>query len=162
MERFKRYEESFLNSCRIVARNSKNLSSTGKDWSKYDALLSLTVSTEDEVSEAEAFLAALESETASLPMHEQQLMELRVEECREDFRKTCAQFRQAVAGAEKSFIDRAPPSRAGTSANSGRVPPKTSFEVSSGSLSSLQDSRKIIAQTDDIGAGTISSLENQR
>lgn len=170
MDRFKKYEESFLNSCKIVERNSKNLTGSattgkGKDWSGYGALLSLTVSTEDEISEAEAFLAALEHEVQCLPMQERQLMELRVEECRDDFNKTCSHFRQAVAAVEKTFMDSGVPSKSDTmstslsSSNSRRIPPKTTFEMSSGKL---DESRRIIAQTDEIGSGTISMLENQR
>jgi len=166
MERFRRYEESFQNSCRIVERNSKNLES-GNGWGKYDALVSLTVSTEDEISEAEAFLAALDSETQSMSLHERQLPELRVEECRDDFKRILTQFNQAVANAEKNFIQRAkaPSSSSSSSSSStfkggsGSVAARTTFEMTTGSL---EDSQRIIAQTDDIGAGTLQSLERQR
>ena len=63
-ERFSRYEESFLNSSRIVTRNITQLSGTrGKD----DAICSISVDIEFEIDDAEAYVVAMESEFRSMP-----------------------------------------------------------------------------------------------
>ena len=63
-DRFYRYEESFLNSSRIVTRSITQLSgSRGKE----DAINSISVDIEFEIDDAESYVVAMESEFRSMP-----------------------------------------------------------------------------------------------
>ena len=77
-DRFARFEESFLNSSRIVTRNITQLSGTR---GRVNAINSISVDIEFELDDADSYVVAMESEFRSMPSAEKKSIQQKVRVC---------------------------------------------------------------------------------
>ena len=175
-DRFRRYEESFLNSSRIVTRSITQLSgSRGKE----DAINSISVDIEFEIDDAESYVVAMESEFRSMPSADkksaQQKVKIHLSEkdfhvspthvciClsqiiqisgyKEEVNQLKEHFKRTKAEADALALK---------SGSSSRQKLLTNQQKLDNSTATLEKSRMIIAQTDQIGNETINNMENQK
>jgi hypothetical protein len=157
MERFKRYEEEFLNASKIILANNSRLKFDfkGQKSAGFDSILHLTVNNELEISEAQGYLAAMEAETKGMSEAERTLMTMRVDECKGDLVTLQRKFEESSVEAERQWVH-----DAALRQDYNPVAGANGIELRSTGL--LQDSQATIAQTDEIGNVTIGNLSNQR
>lgn len=149
-ERFSRYEESFLNSSRIVTRNITQLSGTrGKD----DAICSISVDIEFEIDDAEAYVVAMESEFRSMPSADKRSAQQKINGYKEEIKQLKDHFKRTKDEADALALKTGSSSRQRLLKNQEKLDKSTA---------TLEKSRMIIAQTDEIGNEVINNMENQK
>ena len=180
VDRFARFEESFLNSSKIVTRNITQLSGTrGRE----DAINSISVDIEFELDDADSYVVAMESEFRSMPSAEKKSIQQKVRVClivrtlrmniflipsffliqfniisqingyKEEVNQLKSHFKRSKGDADALALK---------TGSSSRQKLLTSQQKLDNSTATLEKSRMIIAQTDEIGNQTINNMENQK
>ena len=193
-DRFARFEESFLNSSRIVTRNITQLSGTR---GRVDAINSISVDIEFELDDADSYVVAMESEFRSMPSAEKKSIQQKVRVClivrtlrmniflilipsfvliqfiflipsfvliqfniisqmngyKEEVNQLKSHFKRSKGDADALALK---------TGSSSRQKLLTSQQKLDNSTATLEKSRMVIAQTDEIGNQTINNMESQK
>jgi len=145
--RYLSYEESYNNTKAILLRGFKRMETSG------DEALGISLELEGELSEAEAYLEAMETETRSMVFVEKSKFEPRVGRYRGEYAGLVDKLAASVNMAAR---------RVAESPSSSHRTLASSNSKLDNSSNLLNDSLATIAQTDNIGAQTIEDLEQQK
>jgi len=150
MDRFVRYEENFLNSTRIISRSLQQLSETNGN---VDAVISCSVEIEGELSEAEGYLRAMDVEYRTLSSENKRNAQQKVNDYRDEYRVTLQRYQQTKFNAESQAL------KAGPSARTKLLTANQKLDMST---QQLEQSRMLVAQTEQIGNTILTDLEGQK
>jgi len=149
-DRFNRYEENFLNSTRIVRRSINQLDQAKGN---VDSVISTVVDMEGELSEAEGYLRAMDIEFRSMATSDKRSSQQKVTEYREELRNLHNSFQTSKANAEALALK---------SSSSARTKLINLNQKLDASTATLEKSRAIIADTENIGDQIITDMESQK
>ena len=149
-DRFNQYEEDFLNSSRTISRSMIPLESANGN---VDDFISLSVDIEAELSEADGYLRAMDVEFRTMSSIEKRSTQQKVNDYKEEMKGLQRQFWDAKAKKESAL-------RGTTSDSRNKL--LTTNEKLDQSTATLEQTRVILAQTDNIGTTIISDLESQK
>lgn len=150
IDRFSRFEEDFLNSSRIVTRTISQLSGSRGNA---DTIISLCVDLEFEMGEAEAYTKAMDVEFRSLPSGEKKNAQQKINGYKEEVKQLKEHYVRTKKEAEALALKTGSASRQKIVDSQQKMDNTTRL---------LEQSRQLIAQTDNIGNETISNMENQK
>jgi len=151
MDRFRRYEENFLNSSRIISRTLQRLSEANGNA---DTVIMLSVEVEGELSETEGYLRAMDVEYRTVSSTDKRSAQEKVQDYRSEYREMVSNFKTAKYNAEALAL------RGGASASRTKL--LNANSKLDNSTSTLEASRRLVVQTEQIGTGILSDLEKQR
>ncbi len=151
MDRFRRYEENFLNSDRIIRRTLQRLQEANGN---VDGVIAISVEIESELSETEGYLKAMDVEQRTVPPQDKRTVGEKVNEYRAEYRERLNQFRTAKQNAELLAL------RGGANAN--RIKLLNTNARLDASTATLQQSRQLVAQTENIGTAILTDMGQQR
>ena len=89
-DRFRRYEENYLNSTRIINRTLARLSEANGN---IDAVIATSVEIESELSETEGYLRAMDVEHRAIGGQEKKHAQEKVNEYRSEYREMLQKFK---------------------------------------------------------------------
>jgi hypothetical protein len=147
-DRFKRYEERFVNSSAIIARTVKQL--IGSDINK---IVRLSVDCEGELSESEAYLRAMEVEVGEIIMSQRRQFQEKVQTHTRDYSSMVERFELVKRKAEAEALKSMPNS------HSKLISANSKLDQSS---TLLEESLRTVGQTEQIGDNTLDQLADQR
>ncbi len=150
MDRFKRYEEDYYNSTRIIARELKNLEASG---SNMDAVIQYSVEVEGEFSETEGYLKAMEVELKSLGAADRKNAQQKVNDFKEEYRQLLQRYQLSKQNAEAQALKGGPSARTKLVNNNQKLDQSTAM---------LEETRRVLAQTEQTGNVILTDLENQK
>lgn len=150
MDRFRRYEEDFLNSSRIVNRGLKELSNCK---GVVDQVISVSVEIDSELSETEGYLRAMDVEFRGMMSSEKKNASQKVSEYREEYKQLLQQFQQSKHQAESDALKSGPAARVKLVSANQRLDQSTA---------TLENSRMLIAQSEATGNVIIEDLTSQK
>lgn len=148
--RFYRYEENFLNCSRIISRCMEQLV---KSNGNIDTVISATVEIEGELSEAEGYVRAMDVEYRTASSTDKKK---KVSDYKDEYKALYENFQSAKRTAETSALK--------SNGNSAAARNKllTANQKLDQSTATLEESRKILAQTENIGNTIIDNMEAQK
>ena len=149
-DRFRRYEENFLNSTRIVSRGVHKL---GEANGNVDAVISSSVDIEGELSEAEGYLKAMDVEYRTMSMGDKRSVQQKVTDYKEEFRMMQQNFQTAKFQAESLALKGGPSSRTKLLTANQRLDHSTA---------TLEQSRRLVGNTEKIGDSILADMEAQK
>lgn len=150
MDRFRRYEENFLNSTRIISRSIHKL---GEAKGNVDSVISCSVEIEGELSEAEGYLKAMDVEYRTMSSSDKRSAQQKVTDYKEEFRMMQSNYQTGKFQAESLALKGGPSSRTRLLTANQRLDHSTS---------TLEQSRMLVGQTERIGDGILTDLEMQK
>jgi len=139
-----------LNSTRIISRGLQSLSETNGN---VDAVISSSVEIEGELSEAEGFLRAMDVEYRTLPSSDKRNAQQKVNDYRDEYRMILQRFQQTKFNAESQALKTGP---------SARTKLLSANQKLDQSTLQLEQSRMLVAQTEQIGNNILTDLEGQK
>ena len=151
MDRFRRYEENYLNSTRIISRTLSRLSEANGN---IDLVIATSVEIESELSETEGYLRAMDVEHRTVGPQDKRGAQEKVQDYRVEYREMLQKFKTAKHDAELLAL------RGGADGSRARL-----LQANSrldGSSATLQHSRRLVAQTEEIGNTVLTDMGNQR
>jgi len=149
-DRFKRYEENFLNSTRIVSRGIHKL---GEAAGNVDQVISSSVDIEGELSEAEGYLKAMDVEYRTMASNDKRAAQQKVTDYKEEYRMMQQNYQTAKFQAESLALKGGPSSRTRLLQANQRLDHSTS---------TLEQSRRLVGQTEKIGDSILADMEMQK
>jgi vesicle transport through interaction with t-SNAREs protein 1 len=150
-DRFSQYEEAFLDCSRVISRSLIPLESLDGN---IDAYIAVSIDIEGELSEADGYLRAMDIEFRTMSSIAKRSTQQKVNDYKEELKDLHRQFWDAKAKKESAFLR-------GDSGHS-RNKLLTTNEKLDQSTATLEQTRIILAQTDNIGTSIILDLENQK
>mmetsp|Transcript_11046 Transcript_11046/g.16837 ORF Transcript_11046/g.16837 Transcript_11046/m.16837 type:complete len:249 (+) Transcript_11046:68-814(+) len=150
MDRFRRYEEEFLNCSRNISRLSRQLEATN---GVVDAVISVSVDIDSELAEAEGYLRAMDVEFRAMVGSEKKSASQKVADYRDEYRQMIQSFQNTKQKAESEALKSGPAARTKLVTANQRLDQSTA---------TLESSRMIIAQTEDVGNTIMTDLEGQK
>jgi hypothetical protein len=150
MDRFRRYEEDFLNSSRIISRGLKQLDSC---QGNVDSVLSISAEIDGELMETEAYLRAMDTEFRSMVATDKKNAGGKVTDYKEEYQQIVVNFRNAKNKAESIALK---------SGSANREKMLTSNQRLDNGTAGLEKSRQLIAESENIGNKISGDLENQK
>jgi vesicle transport through interaction with t-SNAREs protein 1 len=120
-----------------------------------DAYLAASVDIEAELSEAEGYLRAMDIEFRTMSSVEKRSTQQKVNDYKEEFRILKNQYQETKTRTEQAL-------RRGNNTGNVRSKLLTTNEKLDQSTATLEQTRVILAQTDNIGTTIISDLEDQK
>jgi vesicle transport through interaction with t-SNAREs 1 len=151
IDRFRRYEENFLNSTRIISRTLARLSEANGN---IDTVIATSVEIESELSETEGYLRAMDVEHRTITTQDKRQAQEKVNEYRSEYREMLQKFKSTRHNAETLAL------RGG--GNESRNKLLNTNSKLDRSTATLNESRAIVAQTEQIGSTIITDMGNQR
>lgn len=151
MNRFRRYEENYLNSTRIVNHTLQRLSLAN---GVIDDVISITVEIESELSESEGYLRAMDVEHRTVGPQDKRSAQEKVQDYRNEYREMLTKFKTAKHEAELLAL------RGGGNESRARLL-KANARLDS-STATLQNSRQLVSQTEQIGGTILTDMAVQR
>jgi vesicle transport through interaction with t-SNAREs 1 len=151
MDRFRRYEENYLNSTRIISRTLQRLNDANGN---IDSVIAIGVEVESELSETEGYLRAMDVEHRTLGPSEKKDGQEKVQGYRLEYREMLQKFKTAKHNAESLAL------RGGGNESRAKLLQTNSRLDSSTAV--LQNSRQLVSQTEEIGTGILTDMGNQR
>jgi vesicle transport through interaction with t-SNAREs protein 1 len=151
IERFRRYEENFLNSTRIINRSLQRLGETNGN---VDLVISISVEIESELSETEGYLKAMDVEQRTVPNQEKRSTQEKVQGYRSEYREMLQKFKTAKYNAEAVAL------RGGGNASRNKL--INANARLDNSTATLEQSRQLVAQTEGIGTTILTDMTSQR
>jgi vesicle transport through interaction with t-SNAREs protein 1 len=139
-----------LNCSRIVSRNLAVLDSADGN---VDRIIASSVETEGELSEAEGYLRAMDVEFRTMSSADKRRAQQKVTEYREEFRRLQLNYQSSKSTAENVAMSKGPAVRSKLLNANQRLDESTL---------TLEQSRQIIAQTENIGNAVITDLSTQK
>ena len=124
-----------------------------KLYANSDAIISFSVDIECELSEAEAYLKAMDIEFRTMPSVEKNNISVKLNEYKEEFKLLNQNFLRTKDEAESLAIKNGSASKAKLISANQKL---------DNSTATLEQSRQIIAQTDMLGNVIINDMENQK
>lgn len=150
MDRFRRYEEDFLNSSRIVNRGLKELALTN---GVVDQVIAVSVEIDAELSETEGYLRAMDVEFRSMSAGDKKAASQKVAEYREEYKQLLQTFQQSKHKAESDALKSGPVARNKLITANQRLDQSTA---------TLENSRMLIAQSEATGTVIMQDLSSQK
>ena len=147
---FRRYEENFLNSTRCVSRGVHKL---GESNGNVDQVISASVEIEGELSEAEGYLKAMDVEYRTMSSSDKRSAQQKVTDYKEEYRMMQGNYQTAKFHAESMAL------KGGPSARTRLLQANQKLDHST---STLEQSRRLVGQTERIGDGILADLEMQK
>ncbi|KAJ1402042.1 hypothetical protein B484DRAFT_457857 [Ochromonadaceae sp. CCMP2298] len=147
-DRFNRYAENFTNSSRIVSRCMAQLETASGN---IGTVISETIEIEGEISEAEGYLRAMEVELKTISASDKRNAQQKVTESKADLKQMQSSYQSAKFRAEALAL------KSGSGGKS-----ITSNQKLDNSTATLEQSRNILHQTEQIGDDIINDLEGQK
>ncbi len=151
MDRFRRYEENFLNSSRIISRSLTRL---GEANGNADTVIMLCVEVEGELSEMEGYLRAMDVEYRTVSSADKRSAQEKVQDYRSEYREMLQNFKTTKYNAEALAL------RGGASASRTKL--LNANQKLDSSTATLEASRTLVAQTEKIGTAILTDMESQR
>eukprot|EP01041_Mallomonas_annulata_P003103 gene3103-6093_t len=150
MDRFRRYEEEFLNSMRILNQSLRQLERPNGNT---DTILSLSVDIEGELAEAEAYLRAMDFEFRAMVSSEKRSISEKVSAYKTEYTSLVSTFKTIKHSAESYALK----------ANAhNQLNRQSASEKLDKTTESLEHSRRIVADTENIGRNVITDLTSQK
>mmetsp|Transcript_40579 Transcript_40579/g.80702 ORF Transcript_40579/g.80702 Transcript_40579/m.80702 type:complete len:213 (+) Transcript_40579:44-682(+) len=149
-DRFRRYEENFLNSSRIISRCMSQLESANGN---VDTVVAQTVEIEGELSEAEGFIRAMDVEFKTMSANDKRNAQQKVNDYKAEHQQMVTNFQGAKFKAESMALKGGPNARSKLLNANQRLDSSTA---------TLEQSRNILYQTENIGDAVITDLESQK
>jgi len=150
LDRFRRYEEDFLNCTRIISRGLRALEGSNGG---VDVVISNSVEIEGELSESEGYLRAMDVEFRTMSSADKRYAQQKVNEYRDEYRQTLQRYQSAKFNAEAQALKGGPGARTKLLNSNQKLDNSTSL---------LEQSRQILAQTEQVGTTIITDLESQK
>lgn len=150
MDRFRRYEENFLNSSKIVNRGLKQLDAAK---GHVDTVISTSVEVESELNEAEAYLKAMTVECNNMIVADKKLAQQKVNEYKDEFKQLTQNFEGSKKRAEEEAL------KGGSAARTKLVAANMKLDEST---RLLENSRMLVADSEQIGSKTMDEMRTQR
>lgn len=150
MDSFRRYEENFLETTRIVGRALRQLEMAGGN---VDNVIAASVEVEGELSEAEGYLKAMDVEFRSLASVEKKGAQQKVVDYREEYNHLVQRYQTTKHNAESMAL------KSGATARTKLLNANMRLDQST---ATLDQSRMILAQTEQIGGNILTNMEGQR
>lgn len=151
-DRFNRYEENFLNCSRIISRAMIELE---KSHGNVDNFISTSVDIEGELSEAEGYLRAMDVEFRTMSSVEKRSTQQKVSDYKEELKSLQGQYQslrtQIEAGLLKGNVD-----------DATRNKLLSTNEKLDQSTATLELTRMILAETDQMGGQILVDMDNQK
>lgn len=148
--RFGRYEEYFLNCSRIVSRCMSQLDSANGN---VDMVIQASVEIEGELSEAEGYLRAMDVEFRTMASSEKRNVQQKVNGYKEELKQLQQNFQRSKFNAESQALKSGPTARTRLMASNQKLDDSTA---------SLEQSRQLVSQTENIGNTILTDLETQK
>lgn len=153
-DRFRRFEEEFLNASRNVGRLMQQLRAANGN---VDVVIAVSVDIESELAECEGFLKAMEVEAKGISIAsggDRKMSQGKIIEYSGEVRRLFETFKADKAAAESAALKSgASSSRAKAVANNAKLDKSTR---------TLENTRMVIAETEGIGNEIIGDMENQK
>ena len=149
-DRFRRYEENFLNATRIVSRGVHKL---GEANGNVDLVISSSVEIEGELSEAEGYLKAMDVEYRTMSSADKRAAQQKVTDYKEEYRMMQSNYQTAKFQAESLALKGGPSSRTRLLQANQRLDHSTA---------TLEQSRRLVGQTEKIGDSILADMEMQK
>eukprot|EP01035_Chromulina_nebulosa_P017766 gene17766-23368_t len=150
VDRFKRYEEDFLNSMKIISRGMRQLDSAAGN---IDVVISSSVEIEGELSEAEGYLRAMDVEFRSISSNDKKYALQKLTEYRDEYKETLQKYQTSKFNAEAQALKGGPNARTKLLNSNQRLDQSTLL---------LEQSRQALAHTEKIGTNILTDLESQK
>ncbi len=150
MEQFKRFEEEFINSSRIIGRSMRNLENANGN---VDLVIAASVEIEGELSECEGYLKAMEIEYRNLGQLDKKSVQGKVNEYKEEYALLNSRYTQSKFNAESLAL------KGGNNARNKLLNANQRLDQST---ATLEQARMLVAQTENIGTTIITDLEGQK
>lgn len=150
MEQFKRFEEEFINSSRIIGRSMRNLENANGN---VDLVIAASVEIEGELSECEGYLKAMEIEYRNLGQLDKKSVQGKVNEYKEEYTLLNSRYTQSKFNAESLAL------KGGNNARNKLLNANQRLDQST---ATLEQARMLVAQTENIGTTIITDLEGQK
>jgi hypothetical protein len=100
-DRFRRYEEDFLNSTKIISRSMRLLENANGN---VDAVISASVEVEGELSEAEGYVRAMDVEFRNMTSDNKRSAQTKVGEYKEEYGILLKKYQSAKRSAESQVL----------------------------------------------------------
>jgi len=150
LDRFKRYEENFLNATRIVSRGVQKL---GDSNGNVDQVIASSVEIEGELSEAEGYLKAMDVEYRTMASADKRAAQQKVSDYKEEYRMMQQNYQSAKFQAESLALKGGPSARTRLLQANQRLDQSTS---------TLEQSRRLLGQTERIGDSILVDMAVQK
>lgn len=150
LDRFRRYEENFLNSTRIVGRSIHKLSEANGN---VDVVISSSVEIEGELSEAEGYMRAMDVEFRTMSSADKRGVQQKVTDYKDEYRQMVQTYQTAKFQAESLALKGGPSSRTRLLTANQRL---------DNSTATLEQSRMLVGQTENLGNAIILDMEAQK
>ena len=150
-DRFSGYEENFLNCTRNCSRVLQQLT---KAEGNVDSIIASSVEIEGELSEAEGYLRAMDVEVRSIKGPDKKKIEAKLADYKTEFREATQKFTKTKFEAESAALKKGATGSRGKLLNANAKLDQ--------STDTLNQSRALVNETEQIGAATLTDMENQR
>ena len=137
MEQFKRFEEEFINSSRIIGRSMRNLENANGN---VDLVIAASVEIEGELSECEGYLKAMEIEYRNLGQLDKKSVQGKVNEYKEEYTLLNSRYTQSKFNAESLAL------KGGNNARNKLLNANQRLDQST---ATLEQARMLVAQTEN-------------
>jgi len=151
IDRFLRYEENFLNSTRIINRSLTRLTETNGN---VDLVIATAVEIESELSETEGYLKAMDVEHRTVAPQEKKSTQEKVQEYRSEYREMLQKFKTTKYNAEALALR-----GGGTASRNKLINANARLD---NTTATLEQSRKLVAETEGIGSNILVDMSQQR
>jgi len=152
-DRFRRYEEEFVNASRNTTRLINQLNAINGN---VDTIISISIDIEGEITEAEGFKKALEIELRSIIVGDKKGMQTKLIDYNKELKGIVEEYRKSKFDAEKKAL-----TSENNNAQSRAKLMKNTTKLHN-STKTLENSRMLVAQTEGIGSTIMSDLEGQK
>lgn len=152
-DRFRRYEEEFVNASRNTSRLINQLNANNGN---VDSIIAVSIDIEGEIAEAEGFLKALEIEFRGIIVGDKKRLQTKLIDYNNEFKNLLEEYKKSKFAAEKKAL-----TSDSNNAQARAKLMKNTLKLQD-STKSLENSRMLVAQSEGIGNTIMSDLEGQR